>query len=198
MNEEINALYKIVGILINYSDDSTIKLYNPNFKYYQENYIQIKNLQTGIFVYEVQRDSEKIIINTDSMEEAFIYAIFAYKKLYDRLSDNNIVKKIRECISDGNENQILSYINQNWDKDFYSVNDEIISKISLIRHNDFFDIKFMGKYIVKDVSASRGYVVFYNYYVKLQNILQFCDLVKGLTGDIFSVKEALNIYFFNI
>lgn len=194
MNKKIIDLYNSMGISVNLIEGDRVRLFNSKNEYYQEDYILIKKFPTGIFVYEVHRDFEKIKASADSMDEALIYAIFAYKKLYDRLSDNNVVRNIRQSINSGNENTVLEYIKSNYNKDYYSIDEEVPTKISLIRYGSYADIKFMGKYIEKNVSISRGYVILYNYYIKLNHICLICNMIEDLLGNIFSSRKALTIY----
>ena len=63
--------------------------------------------------------------------------------------------------------------------DIYSIGIEDIKKISILNNNENIDVKFGGKYIVKNVSKISGYIVFYNYCEQLRNIKLFYEKIKA-------------------
>ncbi len=155
--------------------DEKIVLFKGNSNTYPEDCIEIAKvtLNGNYIVSEVHRDVKQINIETEKKEEAAIYAVFIYKKLYDNIIDRMKARSVRNYLNLGEEDKAVTCIINSFDDSIYSIGYEDGSKISLIRSEDETDIKFGGEYLVKGATLSRGYVVFYNYCEKLQYISLF-------------------------
>lgn len=154
--------------------DKKIVLFQEKGENYPEDYIEIEHINDKYMVSEVHRNQKQIKIETEK-EEAAIYAIVLYKRLYDNIVDRIKARDIRSYMNAGEENKALECIISTFEDSVYSIDVEKESKISLIRSNDRANVKFDGEYLVENVSLSRGYVVLYNYCTKLHYITMYYD-----------------------
>ena len=162
-------------------NDRKIVLFKGKLNIYPEDCIEIEGvILTGKFIVsEVHRDVKQISIETEKKEEAAIYAVIIYKRLYDDISDRMKARNIRKYLNLGKEDKALTCIINCFDDDIYSIGYEDRLKISLIRLENEIDIKFCGEYLVKGATLSRGYVALYNYCEKLQYIsLYYAEMQK--------------------
>lgn len=148
-----------------------------NIDNYPENFIKVQKDNNINYIYEIHRNSSKLITTESADDKAYIYAIILCKRLYDNL-DRRYVRKIRECMEIGDENAVVNIIKSNFDISTYSIGTEEFLKVSFIKNENDVDIKFAGEYILKNVSLSRGYVAFYNYCEKIKIIKIFIEKIK--------------------
>ena len=158
-----------------------------NIDNYPEDFIKIQKDNSTNYIYEIHRNSSKLIITENIDNIAYVYAIILCKRLYDNL-DRKYARKIREYIEQGDENEVINIIKNNFDISTYSIGTEEYVKASFIKNESCIDIKFAGEYIVKNVSLSRGYVAFYNYCEKIKNIKIFIGEIKKKQCDIDELK----------
>lgn len=159
--------------------DKKIILFKGNLNVYPEDYIEIEK-STAIdkfIVSEVHRDEKQFKIETEK-EEASIYAVVIYKKLYDNIVDRMKARSIRNYVNSGEEEKALICIKEWFNDSVYSIDTEDSLRISLIQSGDKVDVKFGGEYLIENASKARGYVVLYNYCEKLRNITLFCDEIQ--------------------
>lgn len=148
-----------------------------NIDNYPENFIKVQKDNNINYIYEIHRNSSRLITTENTDDKAYVYAIILCKRLYDDL-DRKYARKIRGCIEQGDENEVINIIKNNFDISTYSIGSEEFVKVSFIKNENDIDIKFAGEYILKNVSLSRGYVAFYNYCEKIKNIKIFIDEMK--------------------
>ena len=148
-----------------------------NIDNYPENFIKVQKDNNINYIYEIHRNSSRLITTENTDDKAYVYAIILCKRLYDDL-DRKYARKIRRCIEQGDENEVINIIKNNFDISTYSIGSEEFVKVSFIKNENDIDIKFAGEYILKNVSLSRGYVAFYNYCEKIKNIKIFIDEMK--------------------
>ena len=160
--------------------DKRIILYKRNRNVYPKVYVEVEKVAANnkYIVSEVHRDEKRIKIEIDK-EEVPIYAAVMYKKLFGDGVDRTRATAIGSYVDSGEDEKALNCIMEWFDDTIYSVNAEDKHKISLIRSEDRISVKFAGKYLVENVSMTRGYVVFYNYCDKLQYISLFCDVIQN-------------------
>lgn len=149
-----------------------------NIDNYQEDFIKVQKENSINYIYEIHRNSSKLIKKEQSDDKAYVYAIILCKRLYDNL-DRKYVRKIKEHIEQGDENEVIKIIKDKFDVSIYSIGFEENSKVSLIKKENNVDIKFAGKYILSNVSMIRGYIAFYNYCEKIKSIKNFVDELNG-------------------
>lgn len=156
--------------------DKKIILFKGNLNVYPEDYIEIEKATAidKFIVSEVHRDEKQFKIETEK-EEASIYAVVMYKKLYDDIVDRMKARSIRNYVNSGEEEKALSCIKGWFNDSLYSIDTEDSLRISLIQSGDKVNVKFGGEYLAENASKARGYVVLYNYCEKLRNITLFCD-----------------------
>lgn len=178
--------------------DGKIVLFKETSTIYPEEYIEVEKINsTGKFIVsEVHRDVKQIKVKTDKKEEAGIYAIIIYKKLYDDITDRKKARFIRNHINTGDEENVLAYCIDSFDDSVYSIDYEDNLKISLIRSKDSVDVKFYGEYIVQNAALDRGYVVFYNYCEKLQHISSFYSKIQQKLNYSIGCETILKLYIF--
>lgn len=159
--------------------DKKIILFKGNSNVYPEDYIQVEKTTTidKFIVSEVHRDEKQFKIETEK-EEASIYAVVMYKKLYDDIADRMKARSIRNYVNSGEEEKALSCIKGWFNDSVYSIGTEDCLRISLIQSGDKVNVKFGGEYLAENASKARGYVVLYNYCEKLRNINLFCDEIQ--------------------
>ncbi len=159
--------------------DKKIILFKGNLNAYPEDYIEIEKATVinKFIVSEVHRDEKKIKIETEK-EEAAIYAVVIYKKIYDDIVDRIKARNIRNYVNSGEEEKALSCIKGWFNDSIYSIYTENSLRISLIQSGDKVNIKFFGEYLAENATKARGYVVLYNYCEKLRNITLFCDEIQ--------------------
>ena len=175
-----------------------IVLYRGNSTIYPEEYIEIEkqNSNDKFIVAEVHRDIKQIKKETEKREEAAIYAVIIYKRLYDNIVNRMKAKDIREYLNHGEEEKALNCIVGCFDNSIYSIDYEDRMKISLIYAGDKADVKFGGEYLAENVTLSRGYVVFYNYCEKLQYISSYCDEIQEKINFDMSREKVFRLYIF--
>lgn len=155
--------------------DKTIIIFKGNSDTYPEDYIEIEKATDidKFVVSEVHRDKKQIKVETEKEEEAIIYAVVVYKRLYDDIVDRIKARKIRNLLDAGEEKKALDSIFNSFDVSLFSINHEDDLKISLIHSQNKVDVKFGGEYLAEGATLSRGYVVLYNYCEKLKHISSF-------------------------
>jgi len=173
--DKIKSLLKDENINVT-KKDNQIVIFKRTSNSYPEDYIDIEKMkkENKYIVYEVHRDEKKIIIQADE-EEALIYAVIKFKKIFDDFPTQIRARSIRNDIEEGKEKEAIEKIIMWFDSSVYSIGNEVEGKISLIYSGDCVDVKFCGEYIVKNVSKARGYAVFYNFCEKLKYIYSYYD-----------------------
>jgi hypothetical protein len=162
--------------------------------YYPEDYIEIEYSLDKYLVYEVHRDKKLIKAQTERKDEANIYAIVLYKRLYDDIVDRVATRTIRNYLDLGGEKKVIDYITSKFDDSLYSIGSEDSTKISLIKLENKLDVKFNGEYLAEAATLSRGYVVLYNYCEKLKYISIFCDEVQRKVNYELNLKKIMELY----
>lgn len=173
-----------------------IIFFKGNSRTYPEEYIEIERIGIiGKFiVFEVHRDVKYVKLETGKKEEACIYSVVIYKKLFDSVVERSGIRMIQKYLNAGEEEKALVCSIDHCDDAFYSIDYEECKKISLLRSEDRVDVKFGGEYLVQNVSLNRGYVVFYNYCKKLQYISSFCiEILSKLKINI-NYEEIFKLY----
>lgn len=157
-----------------------IVLFGGNSIIYPEEYIEIEkqNSNDKFIIAEVHRDIKQIKKKTETKEEAAIYAVIIYKRLYDNIINRMKARDIRGYLNRGEEEKALSCIVDCFDNSIYSIDCEDRLKISLIYVRDKVNVKFGGEYLAENVTLSRGYVVLYNYCEKLQYISSYYSEIQ--------------------
>lgn len=175
--------------------DTTI-LYETGLVNYPEDCVQIEHRPAaGKFVVsEVHRDIKQEKIETEKEDEAGIYAVVLYKRLYDEIVDRTKAIDIRNCLDAGDERKALDSIINRFDTSLFSIDIEDKLKISLIHTENNVDVKFGGEYIAKNATLSRGYVVLYNYCEKLKHICSFYDEVCKKINSTINRETILKMY----
>lgn len=156
-------------------DGDRIILSRSNLCGYPEVYIEIEKIHDKFAVSEVHRDTKQIRIETEEENEANIYAVILYKRLYDEIIDKVRARSIRRYLDAGEEKKALDCIAGDFDDALFSIDSEDKQKISLIHSSGGIDVKFGGEYLAENATLSRGYVVLYNYCEKLRYISSFYD-----------------------
>ena len=177
LNNEFESLLNDKECVIKNIRDKII-LYNCK-QIYPEDHIEIKkaNVNNKYDVLDVHRDEKKLVIEAD-IETAIIYAAVLYKKAYDPM-DESKRKYICTYAEKNKFDEVICSIRLWFSDDIYSIGIEDIKKISILNNNENIDVKFGGKYIVKNVSKISGYIVFYNYCEQLRNIKLFYEKIKA-------------------
>lgn len=173
-----------------------IILFKGNLNVYPEDYIEIEKA-TGIdkfIISEVHRDEKQFKIETEKEEEASIYAVVMYKKLYDNIVDRMKARSIRNYVNSGEEQKALGCIMRWFNDIVYSIETEDNLRISLIQSGDKVDVKFGGEYLAENVSKARGYVVLFNYCEKLRNITLFCDEIQKRMNCTVNREKIIKMY----
>lgn len=155
--------------------ENKVVLSKKNLTGYPENYIEVENVLDKFIVSEVHRDTKQVKIETGEEEEANIYAIIFYKRLYDDVGDKLKLRNIRRYLDDGEEKKVLDCIASDFDSSLFSIDNEDDFKISLLHSGNGVDVKFGGEYLAENATLSRGYVVLYNYCEKLRYISSYYD-----------------------
>lgn len=163
---------------------------------YPEDYVELEEVTSiGKFtVAEVHRGKKQIKAATAKKDEAAIYAIVIYKRLFENITDRSKVRGIMEYIDLGKVEEALACAIEDFDNSIYAIGHEEKSKISLIQTADQIDVKFDGEYIAQNATLRRGVVVFYNYCTKLQYIFKFCDDMQKRTEQDANRKEIIKLY----
>lgn len=156
-------------------------LFQDKLNCFPEDYIEIeKNELTGEFsVYEVHRVEKQNRLETKREDEAAICAVIFVKKMYDDIVNRVRIRRIRSYINSGENRKALNCSIEGFDDSIYSIGCEDSMKISLIQVEDKVNIKFGGKYLAKNVSIGRGYVILYNYCEELQYISSFYNKIEN-------------------
>lgn len=176
--------------------DKTIILFKGNSDTYPEDYIEIERAtDTDKFVVsEVHRDKKQIKVQTEKEEEAIIYAVVIYKRLYDDIVDRTKARRIRTLLDAGEEKKALDGIVNSFDVSLFSINHEDGLKISLIHSENKVDVKFGGEYLAESATLSRGYVVLYNYCEKLKHISLFYKEICNKLDCAINRENILKMY----
>lgn len=177
-----------------------IVLFGGNSTIYPEEYIEIENQISNdkFIVAEVHRNVKQIKKETGKREEAAIYAVIIYKRLYDNIVNRMKARDIREYLNRGEEEKALNCIVDCFDNSIYSIDYEDRMKISLIYVGDKADVKFGGEYLAENVRLSRGYVVFYNYCEKLQYISSYYNEIQEKINFDMSHEKVFRLYIFGV
>ena len=177
-----------------------IVLFGGNSTIYPEEYIEIENQISNdkFIVAEVHRNVKQIKKETGKREEAAIYAVIIYKRLYDNIVNRMKARDIREYLNRGEEEKALNCIVDCFDNSIYSIDYEDRMKISLIYVGDKADVKFGGEYLTENVTLSRGYVVFYNYCEKLQYISSYYNKIQEKINFDMSHEKVFRLYIFGV
>ena len=145
-----------------------------------------------IYMLALHRDEKKLVIEAD-IETAIIYAAVLYKKAYDPM-DESKRKYICNYAEKNKFDEVICSIRLWFSDDIYSIGIEDIKKISILNNNENIDVKFGGKYIVKNVSKISGYIVFYNYCEQLRNIKLFYEKIKANFKNDIEFHEIAKVY----
>ncbi|MDD8048717.1 MAG: hypothetical protein PHH04_03835 [Thomasclavelia sp.] len=166
---------------------------------YPEDYISIKSFleKKEFVVYDGCRNVRYILFKTNDENLAAICGVIKYKRLDDNLIDRVTMKKIAECVESEGEQPALSFITNNFSDSVYSVGVEEYGKISLIKKDDKIDIKYLGKYIVKDEIIRIAYSVFYNYCLKLKYIKSYYYSNVEKINSYVSIEQVCEWYIFS-
>lgn len=173
-----------------------IVLYRGNSTIYPEEHIEIeKQISNDKFIVaEVHRDIKQIKKETEKREEAAIYAVIIYKRLYDNIINRMKARDIRDYLNRGEEEKALNCIVDCFDNSIYSIDYEDRLRISLLYAGDKSDVKFGGEYLAEQVVLSRGYVVFYNYCEKLQYISSYYNEIQEKINFDISREKVFRLY----
>lgn len=175
--------------------DGKIELFKGNTNIYPEEYIEVEKEPTGEFtISEIHRNVKQIKVKTEKDEEAGVYAVIIFKKLFDTISDKNKIRFIRNYVDIGEEEKALACCIDHFDNLIYSIDYEDSLKISLMRSKNVASVKFAGEYLVHNAKLSRGYAVFYNYCEKLQYIYLFYNKIQQKLSFSVSCEKILSLY----
>lgn len=174
--------------------EEKIVLFQGNANTYPEDYIEIRRISDRYVVSEAHRDVKQVRVETEKKDEAQIYAIVIYMRLYDDVADKLVARNIRSYLNSGEEKKARDFIDNNFDNVIFSIGEEDKQKISLIETKDGIDVKFDGEYIVRNVTLSRGYVAFYNYCEKLKHIVFIYDEIQKNVDFVLNRERILRLY----
>jgi len=86
----------------------------------QEDYVLLEFENESYSLYEIHRGEKLYKINDTDKEKAIIWGIVLYKKLNDSVVDREIVRKIKELVSKGDEKSAIAYFRE-FDDNTYSI-----------------------------------------------------------------------------
>ena len=181
-------------------NDQKIELFRGLNICYPEDYVELEReqLTDKFIVAEVHRDKREIKASTRIEEEAIIYAVVLYKRLFENIVDRSKAKIIMDYVDRGEDKEALACAIDSFDDSLYTIGYEEESKISLMQKMDTIDVKFDGHYIVQRVTPKRGYIVFFNYCTKLKYISEFCDDIKKRLRCEANRDNIIKLYIFGI
>lgn len=119
------------------------------------------------------RNDKRIITKSKQKNFSIAAMIILCKKYFEHpKNDVDTINKLKNLIEQSNLEDANKLLEEKLDKKFYSITENIekdFSKICMAIKGDKVDIVFHKKYILRDISVSRAYIVLYNYAKLLEN-----------------------------
>ena len=142
----------------------------------QEMDVTIKR-KNSTFLIIASKRNHHFTISVSNQNEAIVGAFFLVKKwysiapdLYKNYANSWTVRRIQKNVSLSNEQKAIKIISSHHDKSFYIIGSEDTSKISILLHGDYSDVKFHQRFIANHTSLENGYMLLYCYGRIMRNI----------------------------
>lgn len=192
----INMIHQILGDSKYSVRESGIRtiLFQGDLSHEPEDYIEIQRISDKYMIFEVHRDSRQMKGYVANRNDAAIYAVIFFKRLFDDMEDRMVVQNIRSYLNCGEEDKAIACIRNKIDESIYSIGREVPSKISLIKTGDKADVKFANECLAESVTLSGGYVAFYHYCKKLMHISKFYNEILGKIDCSLSCQNIKTLY----
>ncbi len=133
--------------------------------------------KNGTFLIIASERSNHFTIFVSNQNEAVVSAFFLVEKwygiapdLYKNYADSWTVKRIQKNVNLSNMQKAIKIISAHLDKSFYIIGSEDTSRISMLLHGDYSDVKFHQQFIANHISLEHGYTLLYCYGRILKNI----------------------------
>ncbi len=170
----IRLLNKVLNKIdcIAWGDEEKITIDYKNSPY-PEDCVQMVKESNLYKIMEVHRNRKNIIIETENSAEACVFVLTLSKRLFGNDINREHASIIGTFADEGKEDDILKFLKIILPEEYYSIGHEQLDKISFIKKETGMDVKYAGEYIVQDASFSRGYVILYNFSMKLKSIDEF-------------------------
>lgn len=161
-----NIIRRLIDGKIKYlyeEDEKYIKLFSVTSDA-QENYIRIKKSNNYYWVEEVHRDDIKNIFDSPSDEQAMIVASVIAIKMYGEMRKDTNVKRVRETAGNGYYEEAEDIIRISFPQISFKIDEENNAGLALIKQKTGkYSLKYKGKEVLNEMSASRGFAVLYSY-----------------------------------
>lgn len=175
-------------------EETNIQLYR-GYYYCLGDYIGV-DITDRYIVYEGCRDNKYVVLETKNSEEAALYAVILFHRLWVYEGDYTTAGSVGEYVNNGQVEKALDLIKKDIDDSYISMHYEEPSKISFLQHGEEVDIKYDGRYIVEERSLSHGYAILYNYARELQYITTHFDEIKEKINIPVNREDIYRLYIF--
>ena len=179
-----------------WEDETNIQLFREEYPgYYPEDYIGV-DITDRYIVYEGHRDNKYVVLETKDPEEAALYTVILFHRLWVYEGDYTTAGSVGEYVDNGQVEKALDLIKRDIDDSYISMHYEEPSKISFLQRGAEVDIKYDGRYIVERRSLSHGYAILYNYARELQYITTYFDEIKDEISISVNREDICRLYIF--
>ncbi len=148
----------------------------------QENYIQIKKINTNNFyqVEEIHRDNIINIFDTSNINQAKAVVSILAIKMYKRCIADEKIEVIKKYVNDKLYDKAEKIITMKFPQVRFSIGKENESGFSLLKdEEERYLLKYKGKIIINNMSATRAYVALYAYCNDLEYIRNWYEHNEG-------------------
>lgn len=176
--------------------EKKIIISDVNIENFPEDFIEISKGDELFYINEVHRSEKKLKYETKKEENVIVITVVLATRLYYELTNPEIAESIRKYIKSDEEVYVQKLLEKNVSNDSYSIGREDFNKISFIKSSEKVNIMFHGRYIAKDASLSRAYVVLYNFSKELSFVRELYVELKKKVGFDLDISRIEELYIF--
>lgn len=141
---------------------------------YAEDCVKLRDENGHYKVLEVHRADERLIADSDSLEEAFITALVRIKGMCGS-SSLSFAGKMKKYAGSGKVDTALEQLEKHYGSKLFVCDDEKAPYLSLIRRDNDADLMYNGRYILKNAQYDQALFALSAHCEELKAINEFIE-----------------------